>query len=137
MYVYIYIYVHKYIFNSHHLAVRQKKVLEGHVPNFGIRENFNARTGRYCQLPHIPPSKTRARTQYCNSLVFRGPQVFNCSPKKIRNIKWSSIETFKYKLDELLTKVPDQPTIQGYTQGRSTKTNSIIDQLPTIRSQQI
>lgn len=36
-------------------------------------------------------------------------------------------------LDKFLTMIPDQPTNQVYSQGRSAAINTIIDQLLTIK----
>ena len=41
----------------------------------------------------------------------RGPRLFNCLPRVIRNSTKISVDDFKIKLDQFLAKLPDQPKI--------------------------
>ena len=43
------------------------------------------------------------------------PRLFNCMPKAFRTND-SSYENFKYKLDDILEKVPDLPSLLSYAQ---------------------
>ena len=92
------------------------KIINGHAPNPGIRWRVNARTGYHIELPQIPSScpawvsKLRRR-----SLLYRGPQLFNCLPIELRSETCviSSQECFKSQLDTFLQTIPDQPTVAG------------------------
>ena len=105
------------------------KILEGLVPNFGIDSCSSPRTGRRCIVPKIPSSSSRMRTQYCNSLGFRGPQLFNALPQRIRDLRGVDISVFKASLDNFLTAVPDEPTPRGESRMRAAATNSLLHQM--------
>ncbi|GAB1597390.1 hypothetical protein Ahia01_000015400, partial [Argonauta hians] len=76
------------------------KILQGIAPNFGIEGYTNPRTGRWCVIPRIPSLPSRTRTQYCNSLGFKGPRLFNALPQYIRDIQGDDVEVFKILLDK-------------------------------------
>ena len=56
----------------------------------------------------------RHKTLICNSFVVKTGRLFNAVHKDIRDISGVSLETFKGKLDDWLSKVPDTPKIDGY-----------------------
>ncbi|WP_347046854.1 hypothetical protein, partial [Escherichia coli] len=62
------------------------KILEGLVPNFGIASYTNPRTGRHCTVPTVPTIQSKAGYIYCNSLGFKGPQLFNSLLKDLRDL---------------------------------------------------
>ena len=45
-----------------------------------------------------------------------GPRLWNCLPKIVRNFQGNQYE-FKEKLDQFLTKVPDEPKSEGLIPG--------------------
>ncbi|GAB1600040.1 hypothetical protein Ahia01_000281500, partial [Argonauta hians] len=110
------------------------KILEGLVPNFGISFYTNNRTGRHCQIPKLPTSSSRQRSRYCNSLGFKGPQLFNMLPRELRDMKGVDVATFKSKLDLLLWSVPDEPTSHGESRTRAAASNSLLHQMPLLKN---
>ena len=111
------------------------KILEGLVPNFGIKYYTNDRTGRHCIVPKVPSTPSKFRTRYCNSLGFRGPQLFNTLPQKLRNLHKVEVEVFKKEVDTLLSTIPDEPTARHEVQTRAAETNSLMHQLPRVLRQ--
>lgn len=105
------------------------KILEGIVPNFGIESYTNKRTGRHCIVPRTPNLPSRCRTRYCNSLGFRGPQLFNILPKDLRDLHAVDVGVFKTRLDLFLSGVPDEPTSRQEAQMRAAASNSLMHQM--------
>ena len=108
------------------------KILSGVVPDlesdrFNITTHESLRRGRECNYPSLNnmPS-ARVQTIVDNSFGVRGPKLFNCLPRGLRDFEGSA-ETFKSKLDSFLKLIPDQPCLPHYTQPAAS--NSIIDQL--------
>lgn len=109
------------------------KILSGMVPNVshnerdGVRSTNNPRRGRLCA---IPPLNNRAPARIISlkeaSFAVRGPRLFNCLPRYLRDLG-GSLEAFKRQLDGFLATVPDRPMLPHYYQGATS--NSIIDQL--------
>ena len=109
------------------------KILEGLAPNLsegpnGISPKWSDRRGRQCNVPHV---RTRAprRIQSIRRASFgiKGPRLFNCLPKHIRNLKGVTVNKFKSQLDKFLSTIPDEPLIPGYTMYRRVNSNSILD----------
>ena len=69
-----------------------------------------------------------------NSFVVKMGRLFNAVHKDIRDIRGVSLKTFKGKLDDWLSKVPDTPNIDGYGAMVAADTNSIIDQANYVSS---
>ena len=111
------------------------KIMERLAPNLStnpIEVRYSERRGRSCVIPKLINSQlcsAQINTIRENSFSIQGPRLFNCLPKKIRNITSVSVDTFKYHLDKLLTNIPDQPGVPGYAGSRAAVTNSIIDQI--------
>ena len=118
------------------------KILEGLVPNCGIEtvnifdpnETESDRRGRRCIVPKI---KTFAVAQRQQSFQVGGPKLFNSLPANIRNMTKCTVDEFKMKLDQFLTKLPDEPKIGGLVPGAcdqltSTPSNSIPDQIRRV-----
>jgi len=110
-------------------------ILEKQVPNIGgvdqgtdigdISCYFNARQGRKCHVPLI--KRGAFQRKIYASFRMQGPKLFNCLPKKIRNLTKCTKNVFKQNLDKYLRTVPDEPLISGYTNLRRADTNSIPD----------
>ena len=110
------------------------KILEGGVPNCGIKETENIRKGRLCMIPPLKMCSARVKTLRENSFKIVGPKLFNCVLYKIRNKTKCSIDDFKIVLDKFLSKIPDEPKLPGYTltatnQFSRQPSNCLIDQI--------
>ena len=67
------------------------------------------------------------------SFQVAGPKLWNSLPKNVRNFKGNQDE-FKRKLDQFLTKVPDEPKADGLIPGAidvlsGRQTNTLIHQV--------
>ena len=106
------------------------KILEKLVPNIEnqIIERNSSKRGRHCF------QKTIKRSPYQNLRSHRsqyyGVKLFNCIPKKIRNMKDYSKEKFKNALDKYLKLIPDEPQIPGIQ--LRTNSNSILDMIKCV-----
>ena len=76
-----------------------------------------------------PAAVKRARE---SSLQVRGAKLFNTIPRDLRDTNTGTVDQFKFRLDEWLANVPDQPTIQG--RQRAASTNSLLDQVLQLPS---
>ena len=95
-----------------YIAIYMWKVLEGHVPNFGINVIYNKRKGRYCLVPNIrSAAPCRMQTIRFNSMTIKGPRIFNSLPVEIRNKSECSVQSFKFALDKHLKTIPDEPRV--------------------------
>ena len=88
------------------------KILEGYAPNCGIEVALdNARLGRKCKIPQIVQNGRKAiQTLREQSFQTDGARLFNCLPKKLRQIKKDQ-DLFKFELDSFLSSIPDQPRV--------------------------
>ena len=113
------------------------KVLEGMVPNCGIKSNSSERRGRECL---VPLAKGTQAVQSIRDQSFQkvGPSLFNCLPGHLRDSTKQSTEEFKEKLDRFLATMPDQPVIGDLVpavcnQHTARPSNSLIDVIPFKR----
>ena len=63
------------------------------------------------------------------SLVVKGTRLFNAVPRELREFV-GELNTFKIKLDQFLSNVPDRPALDHYYQ--SARNNDIIAQLNQV-----
>lgn len=107
------------------------RIMEGQVPNLDctpVRTTDSERRGRTCIPPHIPSSAPhRIQSIRFASLSHKGPRLFNCLPRDIRDLKGCSTDTFKRTLDCYLSTVPDEPLLPSLTQFRRCESNSLFD----------
>ena len=110
--------------------------MENLVPNICSKEEQkvhaynNARLGRLCRIPGIITSAPRKiQTLRENSLSIKGSKLFNCLPKEIRNTTYCPVDTFKRRLDNYLTTIPDQPAVPQYLGYIRAKSNGLQDQI--------
>ena len=109
------------------------KIIRGVAPNVNnkIKTYQNARRGLLCNTTWI---SFRAPTTVVNArmecFAYRGSLLFNCLPRELRELE--SVTLFKSRLDRFLRSVPDQPHAHQYH--RRASSNSIIDQLATMRA---
>ena len=114
------------------------KILEGFAPNLSsnrITTNYSERRGRYCNIPRLnrgTSCSAKINTIRENSFSVQAPKLFNCLPKKLRNLTGVSVDTFKHHLDNLLATLPDQPGVPGYAGSRAAASNSIYHQIMNI-----
>ena len=120
------------------------RILEKLTPNFndpekgGIKEKWNDRRGRVCNVPIVsrqaPAAVQRARY---SSFAIIGPKLFNSLPREIRNISGCELDEFKRKLDKYLKTVPDEPLVVGYTMYRRAESNSLTEMTQFASAQQV
>ena len=80
------------------------------MPNCGVESRLNDRNGRLCDIRKINRNAShRLQSLRENSFQIKGPKLFNSSPRDVRNLTKCSVNEFKYKLDEFLSKILDQP----------------------------
>ena len=113
------------------------KCAVGLVDGYKLDFINNARRGRLCVVrPVNKNAPTQVRRASESSLAVKGARAFNLLPKEVRDITLpvsKSVVPFKTKLDNFLSSIPDQPTVQG--RRRPASSNSLLDQIPiTVRS---
>ena len=114
------------------------KILEGLSPNCGIVSDENELRGRMCKLPKICKTASEAiKSQREQTLQVHGCKLFNKMPAEIRNVKKCSVEDFKFKLDNFLATIPDQPVVNHMVPATSNPitlhpSNSILDLAPLL-----
>ena len=64
-------------------------------------------------LKIIVPDKTKMCSLRCDSLLVRGPELWNSLPMELRELNLTK-ETYKKKLDEFLIQIKDEPRIEGH-----------------------
>ena len=113
------------------------KIIQGTVPNVeGANriQTANGRLGLKCEIPGLNRrAMKRIQTQKDNSFFVKGPRLFNCIPKEIRECTENQ-DIFKRKLDNFLKNVPDQPNGSGGAYSRQAQTNSLLHQVPYRRA---
>ena len=75
------------------------KILEVLVPNCGLEALQNERRGREIKIPPLK-GKSSVRTLIEQSFQVNGPKLFNCIPKKVRDMTKVSVGEFKEQLDQ-------------------------------------
>ena len=117
------------------------KILEGMVPDCGIKVLISDRRGRYCPLPPLP--KTRSKLINLKEQTFQiwGPKLFNCLPSQLRNMTGCGIDKFKACLDNYLQLIPDEPKTETLTPRFSSlhtnrASNSLVDATRSIQLDQ-
>ena len=75
-----------------------------------------------------------SRTAIHNSTARQMERLFNALPYKLQTVTGVKTETFKRKLDEWLSTIPDTPRIDDYGASVGVSTNSLVDQGRSRRS---
>ena len=107
------------------------------VPNlrddrFAIMPRYSTRGDRLCRIPSISRSSSaKIRSIIEHSFAVNGVKLFNSFPPNLRNFQ-GKFETFKLKLDKVLSQIYDKPCTPGYHQ--SAASNSIVAQLAQMRA---
>ena len=110
------------------------KLLKGIIPNIegekSIRIKFSDRKGTECQIPSMRSSRVMDRVQSMidNSLVVKGPKLFNTLPRELRDFDGNQ-EKFKKMLDDFLMKIPDQPVLPSDVYVQEASSNSLLEQI--------
>lgn len=80
------------------------KILHGMTTNnINIRFYTNKRQGRLCHIQRVNlRATTRVKTLKENAFATRGPLLFNCLPRHLRNSEEHNLEKFKNQLDQFL-----------------------------------
>ena len=114
--------------------LRRTLVFTAHLNGYSVSFTTEGRRGRLAVPKTVnrnAPASVR-RAMEC-SLPVKGANLFILLPLYIRNLNaLNAVEVgiFKSKLDVFLSRVPDQPTIQGSP--RAAETNSLIHQIPLL-----
>ena len=100
-----------------------RKIFLNKVPNPGIciRNDEYTRNGLKLE---VPTRKGQSLLRAQNFLV-RGPSIFNCLPKKLRNLE-KSMDSYKIELDEYLGTLNDTPRIGEGSKQASNELDFII-----------
>ena len=89
------------------------------------------RRGRQMRLaPHCSSAPASVRNAREASLQVRGSQLFNCIPRDLKDTSTGKHEQFKFKLDQWLSTIPDQPTVQS--RQRAATSNSLLAQVQNV-----
>ena len=107
------------------------KTISQQVPNVGLKWKFFPRRGRELIPPPVRKnSKLSAMTMRRNSFRGKAAYLFNCLPASLRNIRSDlPMATIKRVLDKLLSRVTDEPVLNGYTRSNDAASNSIVHQM--------
>ena len=107
------------------------KVAQGLVQGYKATFTTNDRRGRLMVLaPLCNQAPTAVKNARESSLQVRGAKLFNSIPRDIRDTMTGTTEMFKNRLDDWLSRIPDQPTIPG--RQRAASSNSLLDQVQYI-----
>jgi len=115
------------------------KIIEGKVPNCGVKTQDLPRHGRLCVVPPIKQCTNRVKTLRENSFQIQGPILFNSFLAHIRNKQKFSSDEFKDVLDKFLELLLDEPNINGtqYTPKASCQitgkpSNKLVNQIKLL-----
>ena len=111
------------------------KILEGLVPNPEVTQSDPGTKGRQVKIPAL---KTKASSKIKSlreaSLQVHGAKMFNLLPQHIRDTSKCEVAVFKEKLDQFISKIPDEPKIGNLTpaccdQNTAAPSNSLVDRI--------
>ena len=107
------------------------KVAQGLVQGYKATFTTNDRRGRLMVLaPLCNQAPTAVKNARESSLQVRSAKLFNSITRDIRDTMTGTTEMFKNRLDDWLSRIPDQPTIPG--RQRAASSNSLLDQVQYI-----
>ena len=109
-----------------YLLIYMFKVLNNLVPNPGFSWDYNCRTGFRIHLRQaVKGACAKVKRLVNNSTINKAAALFNKLPVDFKLQSDGNLETYKKRLDKLLTAVPDQPD----SFGRAASSNSLEQQL--------
>ena len=104
------------------------KIGEGLVRGYDVSFTENDRRGRMAVVkPYVRTAAAYIRRAREASLGVKGCKLFNMLPVSLRNMRGTTLDSFKWELDKFLSSVPDQPTLA--CRQRSAETNSLLHQI--------
>jgi ribonuclease P/MRP protein subunit RPP40 len=104
------------------------KIGEGLVRGYDVSFSESDRRGRMAVAkPYVRTAAANIRRAREASLGVKGCKLFNMLPVSIRNMKGTTLDSFKWELDKFLSTVPDQPTLA--CRQRSAENNSLLHQI--------
>ena len=108
------------------------KIQKGMVPNPGVEFKSEGRIGVKAEIPLLKSNIPNYVKQWrYKSFTYFGPRLFNILPSELNSFEApeetvDKIGAFKRKLDKFLSRIPDEPKIQG--EARAANSNSLLDQ---------
>jgi hypothetical protein len=91
------------------------KVFEHLAPNYGIVMRESVSAGRLCDVsPLITGFPESVKNIRLCSLQHVGPCLWNSLPAELRAVTQVNTDTFKHKLDQYLSFLPDTPWLKGH-----------------------
>ena len=91
------------------------------------------RHGGACEAETIKERNSKVK----GGLLPGGPKLFNNLPKKVRNMTKVDVKEFKEALDDILSKIPDEPKVEGLVPAamsdRAEHSNSLHKQMKGSR----
>ena len=111
------------------------KVLEGLVPDWGVKEKQEGRRcGRKCEIPSINwKAKKSVHTLREQTFQVNGPKLYNILTANVRNMTKCSIDDFKMKLDKFLEGIPDGGLPPGACTAEARASTSLLDQVRRVQ----
>ena len=113
------------------------KIVEGLVPNCGLKYQESETKGRKCIVPKSTCRVQSIKTIRESTFQVTGPKLFNELPRELRDMTKCGVEEFKFRLDGFLTRIPDQPRCPEMTPVAMTPdsihTNSLVYQVAWAR----
>jgi hypothetical protein len=111
------------------ICVQMYKIYRNLIPNNLQLEFYEtSRHGPMCKRRKLVAKSARVNSLRCNSFSNVGAKLFNILPKQLKDSQTK--DSFKRKLDKMLSKLPDRPPIPGYARQND---NSIWDWLRSER----
>ena len=119
------------------------KILEGITPsiiddngNELLKNEHSLRRGRLCSVPGVSrkcSSSIQTIKRSCFSVY--GANLFNVLPKSIRSISNCDFAKFKNAVDLLLSDVPDEPHLNGYSRYRTggSPSNALLSMMNVVQ----
>ena len=107
------------------------KTIEGLVPPLGLSPTWNPRRGRTVKPVDVARNAaTWVRNAKAHSFRHESVRMWNLLPIGIRNTTHVSVDSFKRRLDNYLTNIPDQPRLPSLTSQCITTSNCLLEMIP-------
>ena len=91
-----------------------RKISQGLVKGYDVSFAESDRRGRMA-IPreYVPSAPAHVRNARQASLGVKGCRLFNLLPQSLRDMKGTTLDTYKKELDTYLSTIPDQLTLAG------------------------
>ena len=101
------------------------KVLAGIVPDCGlVKAPVSPRRGCLLMIPPLGKLPGCSRKLKEDGFITRASRLWNSLPQSLRDDRSSDLGEFKFKLDQFLELVPDQPKVSGLVPDASNQDGS-------------